>query len=484
MLFNSLSFLIFFPIVTALYFVSPHRFRWIVLLVASCIFYMAFVPQYILILFVTITIDYFAGILLEKEGAGKRKKLYLLISIISTCLVLFIFKYFNFFNENVAQLFKALNWNYPIKDFSILLPIGLSFHTFQSLSYVIEVYRGRQKAERKYFIYSLYVMFYPQLVAGPIERPQNLLHQFYKKHHFDYNRVTSGLRLMLWGFFKKLVLADRFAVLVNEVYNEPAKYTDNPAMFVVATIFFAFQIYFDFSAYTDIARGAAQVMGFKLMKNFDSPYFSKSIPEFWRRWHMSLSTWFKDYVYIPLGGNRVPKYRMCLNLFVTFTLSGIWHGANWTFVMWGALNGFYIIFSNLTSKHRQRLANRIGLNRIPAIYGLIQIAVTFFFTCIAWVFFRAKSLPDAMYIITEAFSAFSKPGAFFNSLSCIINTHVTEFVLIGVMLVIHILSRIKKPEISISRIPMTLRWIAYYAILMSILLLGAFYNQGFIYFQF
>ncbi len=483
MLFNSLSFLVFFPIVTAIYFASPHRFRWIILLVTSCIFYMAFIPEYILILMVTIAIDYVAGILIETEKGG-RKKIYLIISIISTCLVLFIFKYFNFFNANIAQIFKHFNWNYPMQSVSILLPIGLSFHTFQSLSYVIEVYRGKQKAERNFFMYALYVMFYPQLVAGPIERPQNLLHQFYKKHYFNYNRVVSGLRLMLWGFFKKIVFADRFSVLVNEVYNGPDKYADKPAMFIVATVFFAFQIYFDFSSYTDIARGAAQVMGFKLIQNFDSPYFAKSVPEFWRKWHMSLSTWFKDYVYIPLGGNRVPKSRWCFNIMVTFALSGVWHGANWTFLIWGALNGVYLIFSGLTFKLRERFARLVRLDKIPVIHTLVQIAITFFFVCLGWVFFRAQSLSDAVYIISKSFSVIGNINRFFDDLNGIFNQYGIEFILIGVMMIVHLVKRIEKPEIIIKKVPTAVRWAAYYIILMSILLLGAFYNQGFIYFQF
>jgi len=313
MLFNSLEFLIFFPVVTLLYFLLPHRHRWWMLLAASCGFYMMFIPKYIIILAVTIIIDYVAGILAEKPDLSPHKrKSILTISILSTCLVLFIFKYFNFFNTNFAHLAALLHWNYPIAALKLALPIGLSFHTFQSLSYVIEVYCGRQKAEHHFGIYSLYVMFYPQLVAGPIERPQNLLHQFYAKHAFDYQRVTDGLKLMVWGLFKKVVIADRLAIAVNTVYNDPHSFTGIPL--IIATAFFAFQIYCDFSGYSDIAIGAAQVMGFRLMDNFNRPYFAKSIPEFWKRWHISLSTWFRDYLYIPLGGNRAKTWRWQYNL--------------------------------------------------------------------------------------------------------------------------------------------------------------------------
>ncbi|OFZ56311.1 MAG: alginate O-acetyltransferase, partial [Bacteroidetes bacterium RIFCSPHIGHO2_02_FULL_44_7] len=319
MLFNSLQFLIFFPTVTTLYFILPHRFRWFLLLIASCIFYMAFIPAYILILLVTIVVDYIAGILIEKSQ-GKKRKLYLLISIVANIGFLAFFKYYNFASTNLTELAQFLHWNYSVPVLSIILPIGLSFHTFQAMSYTIEVYRGKQVAERHFGIYALYVLFYPQLVAGPIERPQNLLHQFREEHSFDYRRVTDGLKLMLWGLFKKVVIADRAAVFVDTVFNSPGDFQG--VSFIIAAALFSFQIYCDFSGYSDIAIGAAQVMGFKLMDNFNRPYFSKSIAEFWKRWHISLSTWFKDYLYIPLGGNRVGKPRWYFNLFFVFLLSG------------------------------------------------------------------------------------------------------------------------------------------------------------------
>ena len=291
MLFNSLEFLLFFPIVTILYFVLPYRFRWVLLLTASCYFYMVFKPIYILILGFTIVIDYFAGIYIE-QSEGKKRKLYLTLSLIANIGVLAIFKYFNFLNLNFTWLLEGLDLKNPIPFLQILLPIGLSFHTFQAMSYTIEVYRGNQKAEHHFGIYALYVMFYPQLVAGPIERPQNVIHQFYERHDFDYQRVTDGLKLMAWGMFKKVVIADRLSVMVEMVYKYPYNYHGIPL--IVSTIFFSIQIFCDFSGYSDIALGSAQVMGFKLMKNFDRPYFSKTISEFWRRWHISLSSWFRD----------------------------------------------------------------------------------------------------------------------------------------------------------------------------------------------
>lgn len=398
MLFNSFPFLIFFPLVTLIYYILPHRYRWIHLLISSCVFYMFFIPVYIFILIITILIDYNAGIYIEKTK-GKQRKNWLILSIISTCLVLFVFKYFNFFNTNFREMATLFHLNYPIAFINIILPVGLSFHTFQSLSYVIEVYRGKQKAEKHFGIYSLYVMFYPQLVAGPIERPQNMLHQFYEKHEFSYTNVTEGLKLMLWGFFKKVVVADRLSIYVNAVYNNPEHHTGTSL--ALATVFFAFQIYFDFSGYSDIAIGSARTMGFKLMTNFNRPYFSKSIAEFWKRWHISLSTWFRDYLYISMGGNRVSKPRWLFNLFVTFVVSGFWHGANWTYVFWGAFNGGYLIVPHLFNVSRKRIFSNSRLVRISNT--ITKVGITFLLTCFAWIFFRANSISDSFEIIHRIF---------------------------------------------------------------------------------
>ena len=372
MLFNSFNFFIFFPVVTTLYFLLPHRFRWALLLGASCFFYISFIPAYILILALTILVDYYAVIQIDKSQ-GRRRKLFLIFSIVITCVILFIFKYFNFFNSNISSLAAFLHWNYPIKYLNIILPIGLSFHTFQSLSYVIEVYRGNQKPEKHFGIYALYVMFYPQLVAGPIERPQNLLHQFWEKHSFDYENARTGLMMMLWGLFKKVVIADRLSVYVNAVYDHPHQFTGLPV--ILATIFFAFQIYCDFSGYSDIAIGAARVMGFRLMTNFSYPYSSQSIGEFWKRWHISLSTWFKDYVYISLGGNRVSIRRLYFNLLITFLISGLWHGANWTFVIWGGLNGLYLIVESYKNPLWQKVKSVFNYSFLKTFMVFVVFSV-------------------------------------------------------------------------------------------------------------
>lgn len=481
MLFNSFQFLIFFIVVTSLYFVLPYNKRWFLLLAASCYFYMAFVPIYILILGFTIIIDYYAGIFIE-QATGRNRKNWLIISLIANVGVLAIFKYYNFLNDNFAFLMHGFALDNPIPYLNILLPVGLSFHTFQAMSYTIEVYRGHQKAERHIGIYSLYVMFYPQLVAGPIERPQNLLHQFREKYDFDYDRVTSGLRLMLWGLFKKVVIADRLAIIVDTVYNNPQDHVTSSL--IIATIFFAFQIFCDFSGYSDMAIGAARVMGFKLMNNFDSPYHSKSVNEFWTRWHISLSTWFKDYLYIPLGGNRVALPRFYLNIFIVFLVSGLWHGASWTFVIWGALHGFYIVFGRSTATFRERSGKRFFLDKIPLFAQLS----TFFLVGIAWIFFRADNLEIAIQILTRMFTGF--PQMFANLLH---GQNVVEYLgtgkawpifLIVFLETVHYFQRKHQLTIRFVNSPTALRWAVYFVMVMTIMLTGVFDDRQFIYFQF
>jgi D-alanyl-lipoteichoic acid acyltransferase DltB (MBOAT superfamily) len=396
MLFNSISFLIFFPIVTLAYFALPHKARWPWLLAASCFFYMAFIPAYILILFFTILVDYAAGILIARTQ-GSRRRWLLIMSLVANIGVLAFFKYYNFASSNLDALARFIGWNYSLPALGIILPIGLSFHTFQSMSYTIEVYRGRQPAETHLGIFALYVMFYPQLVAGPIERPQNLLPQFHERKMFDYARATSGLKLMAWGFFKKIMVADALSVYVNAVYSDPHAHAGFPL--IIATVLFAYQIYCDFSGYSDIARGSARVMGFELMVNFNRPYASASVAEFWTRWHCSLSTWFRDYLYIPLGGSRVGRVKTDRNLMITFVLSGLWHGANWTYVTWGFLNGCYLV-----ALASIRGAKKRFFFRVPR--GLAVIA-TLCLISVAWIFFRANSFSDAFYIVTHLFSGFS-----------------------------------------------------------------------------
>ncbi len=462
----------------------PYSKRWILLLASSCYFYMAFVPIYILILGGTIVIDYFAGIWIENAPLNKKKR-YLILSLIANVGVLVVFKYYNFFNENLSFLLKGFALDNPIPYLNILLPIGLSFHTFQAMSYTIEVYRGNQKSERHFGIYSLYVMFYPQLVAGPIERPQNILHQFREKFDFDYNRVTSGLRLMAWGLFKKVVIADRLAIVVDHVFDHPTSF--NSLSLIIASVFFTFQIFCDFSGYSDVAIGAARVMGYDLMRNFNMPYHSKSIKEFWSKWHISLSTWFKDYVYIPLGGNRVAVPRWYLNLFIIFLLSGIWHGANWTFIIWGLLHGVYQVFGLMTLKYRQSFLRFLRLSK----FSVLSIISTFLLVNFAWIFFRAKDVTTAFEFINRLFSKFSNllyeikhGGKIIEDLGLPSSDIFLCFILIFVMETVHYSIRKFAINERFIHFPSYIRWTIYYTILLSIVFLGVYEDRQFIYFQF
>lgn len=476
MLFNSFHFLFFFVVVTTLYFSIPYNRRWLLLLLSSCYFYMAFVPIYILILGFTIVIDYFAGIYIE-NAEGNRRKLFLVLSLIANIGVLAVFKYFNFLNHNFSFLMHGFGLTNPIPYLSILLPIGLSFHTFQAMSYTIEVYRGHHKAERHFGIYSLYVMFYPQLVAGPIERPQNLLPQFRKKNDFEYERVVEGLKIMLWGFFKKIVIADRLAIYVNAAYNNPEQHSGQTL--VLGSIFFAFQIYCDFSAYSDIAIGSAKIMGFELMKNFNQPLLAKRSSEFWKRWHISLSTWFKDYFYISIGGNRVSVPLWYLNLFLVFLVSGLWHGANWTFIIWGALNGFYMVLGIIIKPISDKTHKILHLDKFPRFNLALQILITFCLLAFARIFFRANNVTDAFIIVKKIFT-FDGP-IFIGELSPMIYSLLS----MSILLFVELKREYYKGEFSFFKHKSWIvRNLAYVSLVIIILLFGVFDGGQFIYFQF
>jgi D-alanyl-lipoteichoic acid acyltransferase DltB (MBOAT superfamily) len=438
---------------------------------------MAFVPIYILILAGTIFVDYFAGIFIEKNQ-GKKRRMFLIASLIANIGVLAMFKYYNFLNDNLTQFLGIANISNPMPALKILLPIGLSFHTFQAMSYTIEVYRGHQKAERHFGIYALYVMFYPQLVAGPIERPQNLLHQFREYHTFDYDLMVEGLKQMAWGFFKKLVIADRLSIYVNAVYGHVDQH--NGITLLVATFFFAFQVYCDFSGYSDIAIGAAKVMGFNLMTNFKRPFLSTSVSEFWKRWHISLSTWFRDYLYISLGGNRVAFPRLILNLFIVFVISGLWHGASWTYVIWGGLNGAFLVSGIITDKWKIGLSSTSWNARFPVSVRIFQTLSTFILMCFSFIFFRAAGFSDACLIISKIIHF---DGPLFLADSKIITIY--NFGIIALLLLIEI-----KQEYFNSRFTVfghENHWVqklAYASLLVFIIVFGVFDGSQFIYFQF
>lgn len=494
MLFNSLSFLIFFPIVTFLYFLLPHRYRWTLLLLASVFFYMAFVPAYILILGMLIIIDYFAGRWIERAHP-ERKKVFLIISIMATGAVLFFFKYVDFFAVNLNALAGLLDWNYSLDLLHIALPLGLSFHTFQSLSYVIEVYRGKQKAERHFGHYSLYVMFYPQLVAGPIERPQHLLPQLQARQTFDYQHVVSGLKRMLWGLFKKVVIADRLAFFTGSVFANPAHFEG--ITLLAAAVYFAIQIYCDFSGYVDIALGSAKVMGIELTENFNRPYAARSVSEFWRRWHISLSSWVRDYIFLPLAIRwRSWKLGGIIGATtVTFIILGLWHGANWTFLVFGLLHGLAVSAELLTKKIREKLS--LKLNRF-LVWG-IGLVYTFAFWSFSLIFFRAQSLTDAFYIVSHLFSGLVDYAsrvihyvgtAGSGLLAPLLAGQPREdfIIIIGAVLLLLIVELFpKKPPLEtwfLRGVSTWLRWSAYYALIFIILFFGVFHKTPFIYFQF
>jgi len=480
MLFNSVEFLIYFPIVVTGYFLLPQRWRWVWLLAASYYFYMSWRANYAFLLIFATVANYWIARWMEKLVVQRWRKLLLMAALTMNLGFLFIFKYFNFFISSAQTLLSYAQIEAPLPVVDFLLPVGISFYTFQKISYIVDVYRGQQPAEKNLGIFALFVAFFPQLVAGPIERTGNLLPQFFMPYAFDYDRVVSGLRRMAWGFFKKVVIADKVAVIVNLVYNNPTDYEGLPL--VLATYLFAFQIYCDFSGYSDIAIGAARVLGINLMENFRQPYLSLSVSEFWRRWHISLSTWFRDYLYIPLGGNRVPVVRRYVNLFLVFVVSGLWHGANWTFVIWGGLHGAYLISEILLQQPLSRLSNSLGLTRFPQVLTGLRIFVVFHLVTFAWIFFRANTLTDAFYVVTHLFAPWQITAT---RLQLQLSLFTVMVIGCSILWMEMIEYARREGHFALYRQPVWVRWSSYYAIIMTILLLGELHGTGqFIYFQF
>jgi len=450
------------------------------LLIASCVFYMFFIPSYILILIFTIIIDYFAGLWIEK-AENKNRKLFLILSIAANIGVLSVFKYYNFFAGNIEGIASLLGMKVNIPMLNMILPIGLSFHTFQAMSYTIEVYRRNQKAERNFLLYALYVMFYPQLVAGPIERPQNLLHQFREEHPFDYDRVVSGLKLMLWGLFKKVVIADRLGAFVSNIFDYPQQHTGEALTYWMAIFFFAWQLYCDFSGYSDIAIGAARVMGIKLMTNFQRPYLSKSIGEIWQRWHISLTSWFMDYVFRPLGGYRLGRNRGAINLMFVYFLSGLWHGAAWTFMLCFVLFGFQLVFRLYFKKQINFLYGIFETKKKNSRWNTIfQTAVSFILICIPFTFFRAHSFSDALFMLKSLF-VFSSLKISIGATDTFIYSLIGIFILYAVEIYQEYYSHsndLPEPKVKWQK------FLFFACIIIYILLTGVFDSSQFIYFQF
>jgi alginate O-acetyltransferase complex protein AlgI len=493
MLFNSTQFLIFFPVVVFFYFLLPHRFRWMLLLVASYYFYMCWKAEYLLLILVSTLVDYYAAIQMSKQTILTKRKIYLILSLFVNLGLLFGFKYFNFFNDSLRTIFDQFNIFYDVPVFKVLLPVGISFYTFQTLSYTIDVYRKKREPEKHLGIFALYVAFFPQLVAGPIERSTRLLPQLIQKYNFNYDRVTDGLKLMLWGFFKKVVIADRVAVIVNQVYNNPSDAAGLPLL--IGTYLFAFQIYCDFSGYSDIAIGTAQVFGINLMQNFRRPYFAKSIREFWQRWHISLSTWFRDYLYMSLGGNRTTHWRWYYNVIIVFLISGLWHGANWTFVIWGGLHGSYYLFSYWTRNIRPKLTRLFKLDKVPFLQKTLRVFFIFNIVVFGWIFFRANNLSDAIFIITHLFTGLGgvlnrirelgiSPGIFNYGFDLPVSEMFIGMCAIIILGIHHLIQRKRSARTWLKTKPIWVRWAVYYGLVIAILVFGFMEPSEFIYFQF
>lgn len=480
-LFNSLHYVVFFPLVAFLYFALPFRYRWLMLLASSYYFYMCWRPEYAILIVVSTAIDYLAGLGMGRTASRGVRRWLLLVSMTANLGLLFSFKYLGFFSQAVNEALSLAGTPARVPVLELLLPVGISFYTFQSMSYAIDVYRGIQKPERNFLRFALYVSFFPQLVAGPIERSTHLLPQFRVRHEFSYERMRSGLTMILAGMFKKVVIADRLAVYVDAVYNNPSDYEG--LTIVVATYLFAFQIFCDFSGYTDIAIGSARILGYDLMENFRRPYFAHSMTEFWRRWHISLSTWMRDYLYVSLGGNRISAGRTYVNIFVTFLLSGLWHGANWTFLVWGSLHGVFLVVGKMTRESRRAWAARVWGDADAAPAKAMRIAITFHLTLFAWVFFRANSFTDAIVLIHGAITGFRfSREALFGPMQP--QEFLIAVLAIMAMEAVHVIQERGPIELRFARLPMPVRWCAYYTVLFAILLFGVFTSHQFIYFQF
>jgi alginate O-acetyltransferase complex protein AlgI len=480
MLFNSFAFAVFLPIVFLLYwfvFNKKITHQNFLIAVASYVFYGWWDYRFLLLIFISSIVDYSIGLALDKTNKKQQRKLLLCISIIINLGFLGFFKYFNFFIDSLIEAFHSVGFHLNARTLNIILPVGISFYTFQTLSYTIDVYRKKLKPTKDIIAFFAFVSFFPQLVAGPIERAINLLPQFARQRQFSLEKVKDGLRQILYGLFKKIVIADTCAGFVNDIFSNYSH--QSGSVLLLGAIFFAFQIYGDFSGYSDIAIGTARLFGFNLMRNFSLPYFSRDIGEFWRRWHISLSTWFRDYVYIPLGGSRGGKHMQILNVIITFTVSGFWHGANYTFIAWGFINGLYYVPSILignVKKNKKITSEIVAMNStLPTFKELSQILFTFFLTLIAWIFFRSDSISNSFLYLDRLFSKslFSVPDKSFT---------IGIILLLG-FVIIEWVQRRKQHGLQIEKLNLFARWGIYYVLIFSIIISFKGKSQ-FIYFQF
>ncbi|MEI0596542.1 MBOAT family O-acyltransferase [Brachyspira pilosicoli] len=491
MLFNSTEFFIFLPITLILYWIFPNKYRYICLFIASYTFYMFWNPKYALLMGISTVVTFLSGVLIEKL---KYKRIVVAFSFIINLTILIFFKYFDFLLQNINIILSALNIQLINKPFDVILPVGISFYTFQALSYTIDVYRGDIKPEKNIVKYALFVSFFPQLVAGPIERSKNLLIQIEnleKVKRFDYNRITEGLTLMLFGYFQKMVIADRAAILVDTVFNSYYEY--NSMALILAAIFFAIQIYCDFGSYSLIAIGIAKVMGINLMENFNTPYFARSVKEFWSRWHISLSTWFRDYLYIPLGGNRCSKVRKSFNILVTFLVSGLWHGANFTFIAWGAIHGIFHIIEEQLKPIKEKYLNKFNIKTNAFSFIILEIIITFIIVDLAWIFFRAETIHDALLYIKRIFTRIDLWTLFDGTLYNLgLNIFEMNILIIALFILVSfdLIKYIRKESIFdfLSRQNLYFRWFVMLFLILYIIVYGkygvGFDPKQFIYFQF
>ena len=489
MLFNSFQYLWFFPLVVGIYFAVAPRYRWVLLLAASYYFYMSWRVEYILLIITSTLVDYTAARLMEARQHPAVRRGLLAASLGINLGILFSFKYYDFVADSLQEAFAPWGLFRHLPELEVLLPVGISFYTFQSLAYTIEVYRGTRRAERHLGIFALYVAFFPQLVAGPIERADRLLPQFHRVNTFQVDRMVRGLKRMGWGLVKKMVIADRLALWVDPVYANPQDYPG--ATLAMATVFFGFQIYCDFSGYSSIAIGSAQVMGYELMENFRRPYFSRSLTEFWRRWHISLSTWFRDYLYISLGGSRVSHRRWMFNILVVFLLSGLWHGAAWTFVLWGGLHGALMVIGLESKEYRDKAARALGLAKSSVLRNGIRILYTFVVVTLLWVFFRANTIGDAFYILsqlTSGWEVLARPEQrlelFYLGAHRVIPFWIAVGTIAGLIGVDFLLEREPDPKDLLSSRSVWFRRGFGYAMVLALVILGVFERSEFIYFQF
>ncbi len=494
MLFNSIDFIIFFPIVVLMYYIIPKKMRYIWLLIASYYFYMSWNAKYAVLILFSTAVTYASGILLGKAKTTIQKKWIVAFSFVMNLGVLGFFKYFDFFIHNLNKVLTALHVTVVENPFSFLLPVGISFYTFQALSYTMDVYRGQIEPEKNFLKYALFVSFFPQLVAGPIERSGNLLKQIKdmeKKSMWNYEGAASGLIMMFWGLFMKMVIADRIAIFVNGVFDNA--YRCGTVETVLGAMAFAVQIYCDFGGYSAIAIGAAKVLGFDLMENFNAPYFSESIAEFWRRWHISLSFWFRDYLYIPLGGSRCSKAKKYRNIAITFLVSGLWHGAAWTFVVWGGIHALYQIIGDLLKPVKKKCNELLHTNTQVFSYHFGRVMITFLLTCFAWIFFRTKSIGEAGYYIRNMFSKWN-PWVIFDESLFGFGLDRREvgilFFAIFLLLVVDIIRVVRKETLGVFMMRQNL-WFRYAVIVflvVSIIVYGEygvnFDSAKFIYFDF